>query len=76
MQFIKWAAGIIFGGFAFIMVVGSMLPETNASRARNACYDLKATAATAFEKARAEDTCALMKRQADIDDGRLVRRTN
>lgn len=64
---------ILMGGFALIIGIGSTLPETEASRARNNCDNLRRTAYTAAEKAQAAEICAMLRKEADRRDGRLVR---
>jgi hypothetical protein len=65
-----WLGLLLVGGFALIMIIGSMLPETERSRARMACDNIKRQSYTAAEKARAEDLCAMLMREADRKMGR------
>lgn len=73
MKIIWIIVAVLVGGFAFIMIVGSMLPETEASRARASCDNLERLAYTQAEKARAADVCALLRKEADKRMGRIPR---
>ena len=62
---------VLAGGFFVIIGLGAMLPETEASRARQSCDTLERLAYSATEKAQAADTCAMLRKEADRRMGRL-----
>lgn len=62
---------VLAGVFVLITGVGLMLPETDASRARTACYNLERSSYTPAEKAQAEEICAELRKGADKRMGRL-----
>lgn len=62
---------VLAGGFVLIIGIGSMLPETEASRARKACYNIERMSYTQAEKAQAEEICAVLRKEADRRMGRL-----
>ena len=73
MKVVWIIASVLIGGFAFIMIVGSMLPETEASKARASCDNLERIAYTNAEKAQAAEVCAVLRKEADKRMGRIPR---
>lgn len=63
----------LLGLFAFIMVIGSSLPETPRSRARDTCSNIERQAYTPSEKARAAEVCGMLMKEADKQMGIIPR---
>ncbi len=61
----------LVGGFLLIIGIGAMLPDTEASRARQNCDTLNRQAYSAAEKAQADDMCSMLRKEADRRMGRL-----
>jgi hypothetical protein len=68
-----WTAVVLVAGFVAIIAIGAALPETPRSRARETCENIKAQSYTPAEKARAEQLCGELMREADRQSGRLQR---
>lgn len=71
MKAILMILAALAGGFAIIIGIGAMLPETEASRARRGCDTLDRLGYTQAEKAQAEEVCAVLRKEADRRMGRL-----
>ena len=62
---------VLVGGFLLIVGIGSILPDTEASRARRSCDTLDRLAYSRADKAQAEEMCAMLRKEADRRMGRL-----
>ena len=71
MKAIWTILAVLVGGFLLVMVIGSALPETDASRARRNCDTLDRLAYSRAEKAQADEMCAMLRKEADRRMGRL-----
>ena len=71
MKIIGIIAAVIFGGFVLIIAIGSVLPETEASKARASCANLERLAYSQSEKTQAAEVCAFLRKEADKRMGRI-----
>lgn len=71
MKALKILLAATVGILALILVIGGLLPDTEASRARRACDTLDRMAYSSTEKDSARATCAALSKEADRRMGRL-----